>query len=243
MREIVFDTETTGFDPENGDRIVEIGCVEILNQVPTGNTFHVYINPERDMPQGAFEVHGLSEEFLSDKPVFAAIAEEFMSFVGDGSKLVAHNASFDMKFINAELKKVNFTEVSLDRVVDTLAIARRRHPMGPNSLDALCSRYGIDNSRREKHGALLDAELLADVYIELLGGRQRGFDLVSHDETASQRASDDGRSVTQAVRPSPLPPRLTDSEEAAHKAFVDRLGDNTIWQRIWDSEDTPRGVS
>ncbi|MEM8796188.1 MAG: DNA polymerase III subunit epsilon [Pseudomonadota bacterium] len=243
MREIVFDTETTGFDPENGDRIVEIGCVEILNQVPTGNTFHVYINPERDMPQGAFEVHGLSEEFLSDKPVFAAIAEEFVTFVGDGSKLVAHNASFDMKFINAELKKVNFAEVSLDRVVDTLAIARRRHPMGPNSLDALCSRYGIDNSRREKHGALLDAELLADVYIELLGGRQRGFDLVSRDDTASHKVSDDGRSTTQAVRPSTLPPRLTDSEEAAHKAFVGQLGDDTIWQRIWDSEDTPQGVS
>ncbi|RMF09710.1 MAG: DNA polymerase III subunit epsilon, partial [Alphaproteobacteria bacterium] len=174
MREIVFDTETTGLDPAQGDRLVEIGCVELYNLVPTGKTFHVYINPERDMPQAAYEVHGLSEAFLRDHPVFAEVAADFLDFIGDAT-LVAHNAEFDMKFINAELTRLGFPPIGNDRVIDTLAIARRNFPGSPATLDALCKRFGIDNSARTKHGALLDAELLADVYLELRGGRQVGL--------------------------------------------------------------------
>lgn len=170
MREIVFDTETTGLSPLKGDRIVEIGCVELINRAPTGQTFHVYINPERDMPDGAFRVHGLSSDFLADKPAFSAIAEDFLNFIGD-SVLIAHNASFDMGFINAELVRLKMPSVAPKRVIDTLQLARRKYPGGPNSLDALCQRYSIDNSRRNKHGALLDSEILAEVYIELTGGR------------------------------------------------------------------------
>lgn len=231
MREIILDTETTGFDPAKGDRIVEIGCVEMVNQVLTGEIFHVYINPERDMPQSAFEVHGLSSEFLSDKPKFADIADDFIKFIGDDSQLVAHNASFDMKFINAELKLVSHPAYETSRVIDTLMIARRKHPTGPNSLDALCSRFEIDNSKREKHGALLDAELLADVYIELLGGKQRGLDL-NMEESGSQSLAQTSRKPAKA-RPKPLPSRLSKDDIEAHKAFVESLGNNTVWHKIW----------
>ena len=171
MREIVFDTETTGLDPAAGHRIVEIGCVEILNTIPTGQTFHFYLDPERDMPEEAFRVHGLSTEFLTGKPKFAEIAEKFLAFVGD-AMLVAHNAEFDLRFVNAELAALGHPLLGSDRIVDTLALARRRHPGAPNSLDALCLRYGIDTSRRTKHGALLDSEILAEVYAELTGGRR-----------------------------------------------------------------------
>ncbi|MEO1066849.1 MAG: DNA polymerase III subunit epsilon [Pseudomonadota bacterium] len=234
MREIVFDTETTGFDPATGDRVVEIGCVEMVNQVITGETFHVYINPERDMPQSAFEVHGLSEEFLSDKPKFAEIAQSFVDFVGEDSLLVAHNASFDMKFVNAELRLLSMPAYGNDRVVDTLMIARRKHPMGPNSLDALCSRYGIDNSKREKHGALLDAELLADVYVELSGGKQRGLDFDA--ENGASRIGMTKKRAPAKTRAKPLPSRLTDDERQAHRAFISTLGDDTLWHQLWDKE-------
>ena len=234
MREIIFDTETTGFDPAAGDRVVEIGCVEMINQVLTGNTYHVYIDPERDMPQGAFEVHGLSEEFLSDKPKFVEIAEGFIEFVGDDSVLIAHNASFDMKFMNFELKKLGHPTYSNDRVIDTLEIARRKHPMGPNSLDALCSRYSIDNSKREKHGALLDAELLSDVYVELMGGKQRGLDFAA-EEKAVQTSQSDRRRIA-AQRPSPLPSRLNDEAKKAHAEFVNDLGSDTLWHKVWNKK-------
>ena len=171
MREIVLDTETTGLDPLRGDRLVEIGCVEIFNRMPTGQVYHCYINPERDMPAEAFAVHGLSSEFLSTKPLFTEIVEEFLAFIGD-APLVIHNASFDISFINAELDRVKRAAIPRDRLVDTLLLARRKHPGVSNRLDDLCSRYAIDNSRRTKHGALLDAELLAEVYVDLVGARQ-----------------------------------------------------------------------
>ncbi|TNE42968.1 MAG: DNA polymerase III subunit epsilon, partial [Sphingomonadales bacterium] len=170
MREIVFDTETTGLDPSSGDRMVEIGCVEMINRVPSGATFHAYFNPERDMPAGAEAVHGLSSAFLSDKPLFAAQAEELLEFLGD-APLVAHNAGFDFGFLNNELALIGRDAIDMSRMIDTVAIARKRHPGAKVSLDALCSRYGIDRSHRVKHGALLDAELLAQVYVELTGGR------------------------------------------------------------------------
>lgn len=241
MREIIFDTETTGFDPSTGDRVVEIGCVEMINQVLTGEIFHVYINPERDMPQSAFDVHGLSSEFLSDKPKFIDIAEDFIKFIGSDSQLVAHNASFDMKFINAELGFLSRPAYPTSRVVDTLILARRKHPMGPNSLDALCSRYNIDNSKREKHGALLDAELLADVYIELLGGKQRGLDL-SIDGSSAQ-SSRLGARKSAKTRPNKLPIRLTNSDIKAHEAFIESLGEDTVWHKIWASNNDAKSIN
>ncbi|MCF3933975.1 DNA polymerase III subunit epsilon [Acuticoccus sp. M5D2P5] len=226
MREIILDTETTGLDPKTGDRVVEIGAVEVLNTIPTGNAYHVYINPERDMPEEAFRVHGLSAEFLSDKPLFADIVDEFAAFIGT-DKVVAHNASFDIAFINHELGLCGKPLIEPHQVVDTLAIARRKHS-GPNSLDALCSRYGIDASRRTKHGALLDAELLAEVYLELCGGRQAAFVL----------AEDLGGTVTVAAgtprhppRPAPLPPRVTAAERAAHAAFIATF-DAPLWHTV-----------
>src|SRR5271163_2178101 len=171
MREIVFDTETTGLDPVQGDRLVEIGCIELLNRFPTGKTFHCYFNPERDMPEQAQKIHGLSGEFLKDKPLFAEKAEELIAFFGD-AQLIAHNAMFDLGFLNAELERAGRGAVSRERIIDTLLMARRKHPGGANRLDDLCVRYAIDNSRRTKHGALLDAELLAEVYVELIGARQ-----------------------------------------------------------------------
>jgi DNA polymerase-3 subunit epsilon len=225
MREIVLDTETTGLDPLRGDRLVEIGCVEMLNRIPTGQSFHVYINPERDMPVEAFNVHGLSAEFLSDKPLFAAIADEFLAFIAD-SPLVIHNASFDVGFLNAELARLGRVALGFDRVVDTLALARRRHPGGPNRLDDLCGRYGIDLSRRTKHGALLDSELLAEVYAELAGGRQAALVL----DTAEANAARLAGNAAVRQRPVPLPPRILPDEAAAHAAFVASLGEGALWK-------------
>ncbi|MGV6810812.1 MAG: DNA polymerase III subunit epsilon [Brevirhabdus sp.] len=228
MREIVMDTETTGLDPFDGHRIVEIGGVELFNHVPTGRVYHQYINPERSMPTEAFEVHGLGDEFLRDKPKFAQIAGEFVEFVG-AARLVIHNASFDMKFINAELEWAKLPKLPMEQALDTLAIARKKFPGSPASLDALCRRFGIDNSAREKHGALLDSEILAEVYLELIGGRQPDFGLAT-DADAIQVAGNDGGWRAQP-RPTPLPPKLTADEKAAHEAFVAKLGDNPLWTR------------
>ena len=230
MREIVLDTETTGFEPESGDRIVEIGAVELLNHLPTGRTYHQYINPERSMPQGAFEVHGLGDEFLADKPVFKTIAQDFLDFVQD-SRLVIHNASFDMKFLNAELKWAGHPLLPMDQALDTLAIARKKFPGSPASLDALCRRFGIDNAARTLHGALLDSEILAEVYLELIGGRQP--DLVLSE---SRKKSDDGQvsdyDWRAGPRPDPLPTRLTSEEAKAHEAFLAKLGEDALWRKF-----------
>lgn len=229
MREIVLDTETTGFEPNDGDRIVEIGAVELFNHIPTGKTFHQYINPERNMPEGAFSVHGLSEEFLSDKPVFKLIAQDFLEFIGD-AKLVIHNASFDMKFINAELGWVKHDSLPLSRAIDTLAIARRKFPGSPASLDALCRRFSINNSARTLHGALLDSEILAEVYLELLGGRQP--DLVLKTTSEKQEDGSDGVAWRPPLRSNSLPDRLTEKEKEAHKVFVEALGTGSVWNRL-----------
>jgi DNA polymerase-3 subunit epsilon len=234
MREIVLDTETTGLDPLTGDRVVEIGCIELFNRIPTGQTFHRYVNPERDMPASAFEVHGLSTDFLKDKPPFAEVAEDFLGFVGDAA-LVIHNAAFDAAFLNSELERVGKPLIARDRLVDTLLLARRRHPGAANRLDDLCARYGIDNTRRSKHGALLDAELLAEVYIELTGARQAalGLELVTADKTAERE-----RITVVQVRPVPLMPRVTAEDRAAHRAFVATLGEKAIWRDyLSDSDD------
>lgn len=225
MRQIVLDTETTGLSPDSGDRLVELGCLELMNHVATGESFHRYVNPERDVPRGAFDVHGLSEEFLRDKPKFAEIADDFLAFIGD-APLVIHNASFDMAFLNAELKRTGRAVLPFDRAVDTLAIARKRFPGAQNSLDALCRRFNVDNSNRVKHGALLDAELLAEVYLELMGGRQPG--LVLDASLSNARAAALG-TVERRARAKPLDPRLTDEERAAHEAFVATLGANPLW--------------
>ena len=225
LREIVLDTETTGTDPA-GDRIVEIGCVELLNYIPTGRTFHVYVNPQRPVSQGALQVHGLSDSFLADKPVFAAVAPDFMEFVRE-ARLVIHNAAFDVGFLNAELGRCGHPVLEADRAACTLSLARRKHPGASNSLDALCSRYGIDNSRRTKHGALLDAEILAEVYIELIGGKQADLGLA-----IGRAATPRGNGpivVPPRVRPAPAS-RLTDAERAAHLAFVATLGANALWR-------------
>lgn len=224
MREIVLDTETTGLDPLRGDRLVEVGCVEIFNRMPTGQTFHRYINPERDVPQEAFAVHGLSTEFLADKPLFATIAEEFLAFIGD-APLVIHNASFDISFINAELERVKRAAIPRERLVDTLLLARRKHPGVSNRLDDLCSRYAIDNSHRTKHGALLDAELLAEVYIDLIGARQSSLILGDTRRIEVAVQSDTPR----RQRLIPLAPRVTDADREAHRAFVATLGEKAIW--------------
>ncbi len=227
-REIILDTETTGLDPAAGHRIVEIGAVELLNHVPTGRTFHVYLNPERDMPREAEAVHGLSSAFLSDKPLFSAVVDEFLAFIADAS-LIIHNASFDMAFLNAELGFLRLPSIAPERVIDTLHIARQKHPGSPNSLDALCRRYGIDNSKRSKHGALLDSELLAEVYLELIGGRQTALVL---EASMARRPSAAATAQVGLQRPRPLPPRLTAEERAAHDAFVAGLGDQALWKRI-----------
>ena len=225
MREIVLDTETTGFEPSEGHRIVEIGAVELMNHMPTGRTYHQYINPERPMPVEAFEVHGLGDEFLRDKPVFRAIGSEFLAFIGE-ARLVIHNAAFDMKFLNFELKRVGLPALPFDRALDTLALARQRFPGAPASLDALCRRFGVDNSTREKHGALLDSEILAQVYLELVGGRQPDFGLARLD---SSRSGGEAGEWRPRPRPTLLPPRITEEEAAAHAAFVAKLGDGAIW--------------
>lgn len=227
MREIVLDTETTGLDPETGDRLVEIGAVELFNHMPTGRTYHQYINPMRAMSADAFAVHGLGDDFLRDKPVFAAIVDAFLDFVGDAS-LVIHNASFDMKFINAELGWAGRPAIPFDRAVDTLAIARQKFPGSPASLDALCRRFGIDNSARTLHGALLDSEILAEVYLELIGGRQPGLVLGAVDAPAEIERGG-GR---MGARPRPLASRLTAEEADAHAQFVDAMGDGAVWKRF-----------
>lgn len=231
MREIVLDTETTGFEPGEGHRIVEIGAVELFNHMPTGRTYHQYINPERGMPKEAFEVHGLGDDFLRDKPVFKAIGSAFLEFVAD-AKLVIHNAAFDMKFLNAELQWAGMPLLPFDRAVDTLLIARKKFPGSPASLDALCRRFGVDNSAREKHGALLDSEILAEVYLELIGGRQPDFALSANSNAGQQTGSNtDAQAWRPRPRPTPLPPRLTEEEAAAHAVFVGKLGDDAIWKK------------
>lgn len=228
MREIVLDTETTGFEPETGDRIVEIGAVELLNHMPTGRTYHQYINPERTMPDEAFQVHGLGDDFLRDKPVFKLVGQAFVDFIGD-AKLVIHNAAFDMKFLNAELGWMGLPALPFDRAIDTLDIARKRFPGSPASLDALCRRFGIDNSSRTLHGALLDSEILAEVYLELIGGRQPDFALTPDNTTPGRNGGTAWRAMP---RPKKLPPRLTDGEAEAHKAFVETLGPDSIWRKL-----------
>ncbi len=229
MREIVLDTETTGFDPETGDRLVEIGAVELNGHVPTGNTYHQYINPERDVPQDAVDVHGLTYDFLRDKPVFSKVADDFLAFIGD-AKLVIHNAAFDMKFLNAELKWLGKPQLPWEQAIDTLEMARRKFPGSPASLDALCRRYGIDNSARTLHGALLDSEILAEVYLELIGGRQP--DLVLADATQSSGPTKSIEVKRVSARTTPLPSRLTDAEKEAHAAFVSGMGENAIWSKL-----------
>jgi len=230
MREIVLDTETTGLDPASGHRVVEIGAVEISNLIPTGRYFHCYIDPERDMPEDAFRVHGLSREFLAQHRVFKHVAAEFLDFVED-APLVIHNAEFDTRFLNAEFSLINLSPLSAARIIDTLAMARRRHPGGPNSLDALCQRYAIDLSRREKHGALLDAQLLAEVYAELCGGRQAALSLQTVHAVRLAASNDLLRR-----RPEPLAPRLSAAEAAGHLAFVATLK-SPIWDQYLQSDE------
>lgn len=228
MREIIFDTETTGLDSRE-DRIIEIGGIELDNHFPTGRTLHLYINPgDRKVHPDALAVHGITDEFLSDKPAFAEVAEQILAFF-DGAKWIAHNATFDMGFINAELGRLGMPAIAPSDVIDTLSLARRKHPMGPNSLDALCKRYGIDNSHRTKHGALLDSELLAEVYIEMIGGRQAALGLAGPGQTSVEDSEAGG--VIVGGRPSPLAARVTETERQAHKAMVARIGGKALWSR------------
>lgn len=243
MREIVLDTETTGFEPAEGHRIVEIGAVELHNHMPTGRTYHQYLNPERDMPEEAFGVHGIGPDILvnarpprpgevtlRDKPRFAEIAQVFLDFIGD-AMLVIHNAAFDMKFLNAELSRSGLPTLPFARAIDTLAMARQRFPGAPASLDALCRRFAIDTSARALHGALLDSRILADVYLELRGGRQPDFALAADPSTPATREPGVAQGWRPAPRPRPLAARLTDAERAAHDAFVAKMGDAALWRR------------
>jgi DNA polymerase III subunit epsilon len=227
LREIILDTETTGLDPYEGHRIVEIGCVELVNSIPTGRTWHCYLNPERDMPEQAFAVHGLSSDFLRDKPLFADKAEEFLVFI-ESAMLVMHNATFDFGFLNAELERIARPMLTWERVVDTLALARRRHPGSPASLDALCRRYGIDLSDRQLHGALLDCRLLASVYVELVGGHQARLELAPNGTQVGLLYAQD---AAVRPRPAPLAPRITAAELEVHRAFVATLGGEALWLR------------
>ncbi len=229
MREIVLDTETTGFDPQDSDRIVEIGCLELINYIPSGDVFHVYINPERSMPASAFAVHGLSDEFLADKPLFADVADDFTRYIS-GARLIIHNAPFDTGFLNMELARVGREPIMPENVVDTLAIARRKFPGASNSLDALCKRFNVDNSNRTQHGALLDAELLTEVYIELIGGKQAALALTSR---AAETPTHDPnhRQPESLKRPAPLIERLSKTEQEAHDAFIDALEGTPIWRQ------------
>lgn len=242
MREIVLDTETTGLDPFKGDRLVEIGCVEMVNRFLTGRVFHRYLNPERPMSPDAFAIHGLSDAFLSDKPVFRDVAQEFLDFIGD-SALVIHNAAFDIGFLNYELKRLGHPPIGQTRVIDTLMLARRRHPGQQNSLDALCQRYGIDNSRRTKHGALLDSEILAEVYAELTGGRQSSLGLTTDlsapatGSVAAVREADRKRSFTRHDA------RISKEERRLHAEFVTQIGSKALWNEYFagspDMSDDP----
>ncbi len=226
MREIVLDTETTGLDPKSGDRVVEIGCIELVNHIPSGKSWHEYMNPEREMPLAAFEVHGLSTEFLSDKPLFADLVDGFLEFIEDAT-LVIHNASFDIGFLNFELKRLKRSPISMDRVIDTLVLARRKHPGAQNNLDALCRRYQIDNTARTKHGALLDSEILAQVYAELIGGRQANLALSKQGKKNHQNKSCHAHTIQ---RIEPLVQRLTTAETGQHRSFVDQLSDSPLWK-------------
>ncbi|HMA57515.1 MAG TPA: DNA polymerase III subunit epsilon [Pseudolabrys sp.] len=226
MREIVLDTETTGLDPSQGHRLVELGCIELLNRIPTGAAFHAYLNPERDVPAEAFAVHGLSAEFLKEQKRFTDIVDEFLDFIGD-APLVIHNAAFDHAFLCAELKRAERMLIARERLVDTLLLARRKHPAGPNRLDDLCVRYGIDNSRRTKHGALLDAEILAEVYVELIGARQAQLGLT---ERGERRSISNHDAIVVHKRAEPLSSRLSEAELAAHREFVAGLGENALWR-------------
>lgn len=232
MREIIFDTETTGFRPEEGERIIEIGAIEMVNRMATGITFHEYLNPDgKQVNPGAFQVHGLSDEFLIDKKSFAQIADEFLAFI-DGANLVAHNAAFDMNFLNHELARLKKPAIDDEFVIDTLQIARKKFPMAQNSLDRLCERFHIDNTKRTKHGALLDCELLAEVYIELLGGRQTSLELESLNTNATSSQALDRLAVSaKPLRKSALPTRLTQDELDAHNIFIEELGKNAIWKQ------------
>ncbi|MEQ1652855.1 MAG: DNA polymerase III subunit epsilon [Hyphomicrobium sp.] len=230
MREIILDTETTGLDPKKGDRLIEIGCIEIFNRIPTGREYHCFINPERDVPVEAQNIHGLSTDFLKDKPLFRKVAKDFLAFIGNDT-LVIHNAQFDIGFLNFELERTGLPALSFDRVVDTLALARRKHPAGPNNLDALCKRYGIDNSKRTKHGALVDSLLLAEIYVELLGERQAALGLQS---SGAQTVTAARRGKTQAKqRPESLPPRVTAAAISEHRAYIEKLGAKAIWLKYW----------
>ena len=232
MREIVLDTETTGFEPSEGHRIVEIGAVELLNHMPTGRTYHQYLNPERSMPKEAFEVHGLGDDFLRDKPLFTHCAADFLAFIGE-AKLIIHNAAFDMKFLNAELQRAGRAALPWAQAIDTVAMARAKFPGSPASLDALCRRFGVDNSKREKHGALLDSEILAEVYLELIGGRQPDLVLSgAPSQTKAQAKADEMEANWRpSARPSPLPDRTTEAELAAHATMVSKMGDDAIWKK------------
>lgn len=230
MREIIFDTETTGLSNKD-DRIIEFGGIELDNKFPTGNFYHVYINPQnKKVHPDALEVHGITDEFLKDKPVFKDIIADLLEFI-KGAKIIAHNSNFDMGFLNAELARLDMPPIGNEHVIDSLAIARRKHPMGPNSLDALCRRYGIDNTKRTKHGALLDAELLAEVYIELSGGKQTALSLVNTGTEDNRDKSDEQIDIKVQTRSEPLPSRLTETENAAHKALIEKLGDTSIWTK------------
>jgi DNA polymerase-3 subunit epsilon len=231
MREIVLDTETTGLDPLDGHRLVEVGCIELVNRIPSGQTFHRYFNPQRSMPAEAFAVHGLSEEFLKDKMFFAEVADDLIAFLGD-APLVIHNAVFDLGFLNAEFERAGRPLLGRERLIDTLIIARRKHPGGSNRLDDLCVRYAIDNSRRTKHGALLDAELLAEVYVELIGARQA--QLVLSQTAAPGRIA--GEPIIVRQRPVPLVVTVTAEERAAHRAFIATLGESAIWRDYVSSD-------
>ena len=224
MREVVLDTETTGLDPKSGDRIVEIGCVELMNHVPTGRTYHQYVNPERDMPDGAFRVHGLSADFLTGHPLFSDVVDNFLEFIGDAI-LVIHNADFDMGFINAELMKLSLPKLDMAQSLDTVRMARQKFPGAPANLDSLCKRFNVDNSNRELHGALLDARLLADVYLELIGGRQTDLGLAGNTNLGDQ-ATGTQKSV---IRP-PRPHSANQEEEAKHKAFIETLNE-PLWSQ------------
>lgn len=229
MREIIFDTETTGLDSRE-DRVIELGGIELVNRFPTGRVFHKYINPQgRPIHPDAQAVHGISAADLADKPGFHEIAEEFLAFI-DGAKLVAHNAGFDIGFLNVEFGRLGHPMIDPLLVVDTLALARRKHPMGPNSLDALCRRYGIENGHRTKHGALLDSELLAEVYIELIGGKQAALVLDNMAPSADRRSGQ--IEIVIRARPAPLPSRLTDEDRAAHARLVETLGEKALWPRF-----------
>ena len=228
MREIVLDTETTGMDPATGDRIVEIGCVELMNHVPTGRTLHMYLNPERDVPAEVVAVHGLTTEFLKNHPTFAEVVDKFIDFIAD-DMLVIHNADFDIKFLNAELRTLGFPALQMRRVVDTVMMARRKFPGSPASLDALCRRFGVDASERTLHGALLDSQLLAEVYLELLGGRQHGLTLDTPALKSVMQQNSQNESGTRILR-EPRVFALSAEEEAAHAAMVDKLK-KPLWKK------------